>query len=114
MPSIERTAYPCFSPITTANELQQSFTPTDAEREFAQASTRTNQHAFCFLVLLKCFQRLDYFPPLEEIPSAIVDHLRSCLQLFASVCIDDPERGGRIIQSHQLDLGIDREGVSDG
>ena len=85
MPSIERTAYPCFSPITTASELQQSFTPTDTEREFAQASTRTNHHAFCFLVLLKCFQRLHYFPPLKEIPSVIVDHLRSCLQLRPDV-----------------------------
>ena len=85
MPAIDRTAYPCFSPITTASELQQSFTPTDTEREFAQASTRTNHHAFCFLVLLKCFQRLHYFPPLKEIPSVIVDHLRSCLQLRPDV-----------------------------
>jgi hypothetical protein len=36
------------------------------------------------------------------------------VDLFASVCIDDLERGRRIIQSHRLDLGIDREGVSDG
>jgi hypothetical protein len=36
------------------------------------------------------------------------------VDLFASVCIDDLERGGRIIQPHRLDLGIDREGVSDG
>ena len=85
MPSVERTAYPRFSPITTASELQQSFTPTDAEREFAQANTRTNPHAFCFLVLLKCFQRLHYFPSLKEIPTVIVDHLRSCLQLRPDV-----------------------------
>jgi hypothetical protein len=36
------------------------------------------------------------------------------VDLFTSVCIDDLERGGRIIQPHRLDLGIDREGVSDG
>jgi len=35
------------------------------------------------------------------------------VDLFASVCIDDLERGGRMIQPHRLDLGIDREGVSD-
>ena len=85
MPSVERTAYPRFSPITTASELQQSFTPTDAEREFAQANTRTNPNAFCFLALLKCFQRLHYFPSLREIPTVIVDHLRSCLQLRPDV-----------------------------
>ena len=36
------------------------------------------------------------------------------LDLFATVCIDDLERGGRIIQPHGRDLGIDREGVSNG
>ena len=85
MPSIERTAYPRFSPIITASELQQSFTPTDAEQEFAQANTRTSPHTFCFLALLKCFQRLHYFPSLKEIPTVIVDHLRSCLH-FAWTC----------------------------
>jgi hypothetical protein len=81
LPAIERTAYPRFSSIITSSELQQSFTPTDAEQEFAQANTRTSPHAFCFLALLKCFQRLHYFPPLKEIPTVIVDHLRTYLQL---------------------------------
>ena len=36
------------------------------------------------------------------------------VNLFTSVCIEDLERGGRIIQPHRLDPGIDREGVSDG
>jgi hypothetical protein len=81
LPSIERTAYPRFSSIITATELRQSFTPTDAEKEFAQANTRTSSNAFCFLALLKCFQRLHYFPSLSEIPTVIIDHLRSCLQV---------------------------------
>jgi Domain of unknown function (DUF4158) len=85
LPSAERTAYPRFSPTITASELEQSFTPTEGEREFAQSSTRTNQHAFCFLTLLKCFQRLHYFPSMKEIPAIIVDHLRSFLQLRPEV-----------------------------
>ncbi len=36
------------------------------------------------------------------------------VNLFASVCIGDLERGGRIIQPHRLNLGIGRKGVSDG
>jgi hypothetical protein len=36
------------------------------------------------------------------------------MDLFASVCGYDLERGGRIIQSHRLDLSLGREGVSDG
>jgi hypothetical protein len=36
------------------------------------------------------------------------------MDLFASVRGYDLERGGRIIQSHRLDLGLGRESVSDG
>jgi hypothetical protein len=85
LPSAERTAYPRFSPTVTASELKQSFTPTEGEREFAQGCTQTNQHAFCFLALLKCFQRLHYFPSMKEIPAIIVDHLRRFLQLRPEV-----------------------------
>ena len=59
--------------------------PTEGEREFAQGCTQTNQHAFCFLALLKCFQRLHYFPSMKEIPAIIVDHLRSFLHLRPEV-----------------------------
>jgi hypothetical protein len=85
LPLIERTAYPRFSPVITASELQQSFTPTDAEQEFAQANTPTGLHAFCLLALLKCFQRLHYFPSLKEIPTVIVDHLRTYWPLRTDV-----------------------------
>ena len=63
----------------------------------------------------------------SHVPGPIVRHLfrlyRDLLgatgvswhvDLFTAVCIDDLERGGRIIQPHRLDLGINREGVSDG
>src|ERR1700730_5518626 len=36
------------------------------------------------------------------------------MDLFPSVRRYDLERGGRIIQSHRLDLGFSREGISDG
>ena len=90
MPSAERTAYPQFSPTVTTSELEQSFTPTEGELEFAQSSTRTNQHAFCFLALLKCFQRLHYFPSMKEIPAIIVDHLRSFLHLRPELPLATP------------------------
>src|SRR6516162_1885447 len=36
------------------------------------------------------------------------------VDFLASVCIDNVVRGERIIQPHRLDLGIDRESVSNG
>jgi hypothetical protein len=36
------------------------------------------------------------------------------MDFLAPVSLYDLERGGRIIQSHRLDLGFGRQGVSDG
>ena len=85
MASIERTAYPRFSDAVTAAELQHSFTPTEVERGLAQDYTRTDQHALCFVILLKSFQRLHYFPALEQVPASIIAHVRTCLQLDPEV-----------------------------
>lgn len=85
MASIERTAYPRFSRTVTAVELQHSFTPNEVEREFARQCTRTHQHGLCFVILLKCFQHLHYFPLLDQVPANIVAHIRRCLEMEADV-----------------------------
>jgi TnpA family transposase len=81
MALIERTAYPRFSRVFTARELQDAYTPTAEEILFARLHVRNDTGLLCFLVLLKCFQRLQYFPPLPDIPAPVVDHVRSCLRL---------------------------------
>ena len=85
MASVERTAYPRFSSAITAAELQHSFTPTEVEQGLAQSYTRTDRHALCFVILLKSFQRLHYFPSLEQVPAAIIAHVRTCLQVGPEV-----------------------------
>jgi hypothetical protein len=97
--SIERTAYPRFSSAVTVAELQHSFTPTEAERVFVQGYTRTEQHALCFVILLKSFQRLHYFPDLQQVPSAIVAHVRTCLQLGPDV-VPAYETGRTLYRHH--------------
>jgi hypothetical protein len=42
---------------------------------------RNDTGLLCFLVLLKCFQRLQHFPSLPDVPAPVVDHVRSCLRL---------------------------------
>ena len=76
MPSVERTAYPRFSLSLMAQELSRFFTPTQEEISFVRAEARGERHQFCFLTLLKCFQRLHYFPALDQIPVAVVEHVR--------------------------------------
>jgi hypothetical protein len=81
MTAIDRTAYPCFKRTFSARELSEIYTPTSDERWFAQTTARTQRLQFNLLVLLKCFQRLGYFPALETIPAVLVTHIRSCLGL---------------------------------
>lgn len=81
MASAERTAYPRFSRVFTSRELQDVYTPTPEEVLFARLHVRNNAGLLSFLVLLKCFQRLQYFPPLPDVPAPVVDHVRTCLHI---------------------------------
>lgn len=77
MASIERTAYPRFKRNPTARELETLYTPTDGELDFARGIARIAQARFGLLLLLKAFQRLGYFPSVDEIPATIVEHVRA-------------------------------------
>ena len=81
MASIERTAYPRFKRTFTRAELQQVYTPTLEEIKLARTVARGEIPVFSFLLLLKTFQRLGYFPRMTEIPKTIVNHIASRLGL---------------------------------
>ncbi len=81
MTSIERTAYPRLPYRFPNDELHEVYTPTQAETTFASQLARGTQARLGILVLLKCYQRLRYFPRLTEIPHPIIDHVRVCLDL---------------------------------
>ncbi|MYM80872.1 Tn3 family transposase [Duganella sp. FT50W] len=79
MASIERTAYPRFPRTLTLKDLQTSFTPKPEESEWAQNFGRGQERRLALLVHLKCFQFLRHFPPLEAIPSEVVEHVSASL-----------------------------------
>jgi len=81
MASIERTAYPRFMRHMSARELHDAFTPTPEEVTWVQARTRSPQHLLALGVLLKSFQRLGYFPKLDDVPAVVVGHVRDCFEL---------------------------------
>lgn len=85
MASIERTAYPRFKRSPSARELEGLYTPTEDEMGFARTVARKIQPQFGLLLLLKVFQRLGYFPAVDEIPAAIVQHLRTSIGIGADV-----------------------------
>jgi len=74
-------AYPRFKWVVSARELMEAFTPPSDEVERARAKTTTEQHFLVLVVLLKCSQRLGYFPKLAERKTRqLADRSRVCRQ----------------------------------
>src|SRR3954454_21192265 len=85
MTAIERTAYPRFKRLPSAQELEATYTPIPAELTFVRVTAREDIHRLHLLIWLKSFQRLGYFPALADVPAAIIEHLRLCLAFTAIV-----------------------------
>jgi hypothetical protein len=56
--------------------------------DWARGRTQDEQHLLALLVWLKSYQRLGYFPKLDQVPSAAVTHVRGILQLPESVGLE--------------------------
>ncbi|MGF6889646.1 hypothetical protein ABIA39_009108 [Nocardia sp. GAS34] len=83
--AIDRTAYPRFKRVVPARELVEAFTPTVAEVAWAREKTQNDQHLLALVVWLKSYQRLGYFPKLDEVPAVVVQHMRGLLDLSGEV-----------------------------
>ncbi|MEB2558739.1 DUF4158 domain-containing protein [Burkholderia cenocepacia] len=92
MASLERTAYPRFPKVLSAQDLQVCYTPSPDELEWARRSSRGHSPRLGLLVLLKIFQRLHYFPPVDSIPPPIVEHVRAAANLNVDVPLPDYDR----------------------
>ncbi len=87
MTSIERTAYPRFKRYYLPQELHQIYTPNSDDKKFGLANTRGGNNYFNLIVLLKVFQRLGYFPSLQEINYQITEKIRKELSLSKEITI---------------------------
>jgi hypothetical protein len=88
MTAIERTAYPRFKRRPSAHELADVYTPTAGELAFIRSTARGPSPTLTLAVLLKAFARLGYFPRLQEVPFAVIAHIRSCLRLPPGTSLD--------------------------
>ncbi len=80
MTSIERTAYPRFSRAPSVKELRELYTPTPHDIAFVTTRARGDGPQFALMILLKTFQRLGYFPNPQEIPGAVISHIRAVMK----------------------------------
>ncbi len=81
MTSIDRTTYRRVKRSYTTKELIEAYTPTKEERHYAETMTRSGQQQLNLMLWIKLFPCLGYFPGVDEIPSAIVTHVRKALSL---------------------------------
>ena len=88
MPCIHETVYPRFKSSITQKELEEIYTPTEIELNLSKKTTRGDVSQLCFLILLKCFQRLGYFIPLMNVPNYIIQHIVSFLNLSIKIAED--------------------------
>ncbi len=81
MPGIEDTAYPRFKKNINQRDLEGIYTPTHEEVVYTQKKTKGKTANLCFLTLLKTFQRLGYFVPIDDIPKKIIKHIAKKLHI---------------------------------
>jgi hypothetical protein len=72
---VDRTAYPRLPPVLSARELEW-FSPNSEEVSWACEKIMSGEFRLMLLVLLKCYQRLGYFPRLDGVPPEAVEHVR--------------------------------------
>jgi TnpA family transposase len=77
MALIDRTAYPRLPSSVSERDLAEVFTPTDEEVQWSWAQVIEPQARLALLVMLKCYQRLGYFPQLDQVPSAVTEHVHA-------------------------------------
>ncbi len=81
MTSMDRIIYRRVKRSYTTKELIEAYTPTKEERHFVETMTRSQQQQLNLLLWIKLFPCLGYFLGVDEIPSAIVTHVRKALSL---------------------------------
>lgn len=75
MTTLHETAYPRLKPDPTAKELQDIYTPSEAELQCVRSITSGPATRLALLLHLKLFQRLGYFTTLDEVPQRIAQHV---------------------------------------
>jgi TnpA family transposase len=81
LPTIQETAYPRLKHQVSAGDLADIYTPSADELALAKQVTRGTIAHLGFLVLLKSFQRLGYFVPINQVPTAIIEHIAGVAQV---------------------------------
>lgn len=75
MPSIQDTIYPRFKSNLTEKDLEELYTPTMNEIQWAGSKSKGNLQQLALLTLIKTVQRLGFFIRMVDVPEVIVKHI---------------------------------------
>ena len=95
MTAKSRTAYPYFKQLPSSEELAELYSPTADEFALAKRRVRLVPNRLSFLVLLKSFQRLGYFPDPDVVPEPVISHIREQLGFDETVSAFAPAASRR-------------------
>ena len=100
--------YPRLSRAIAADEVRLRFTPTAEEIDFGDKGSRSPGSRLTLLTLLKLFQYLHRFPDPNEVPPAVVQHLRIQLSIGDAIPFDnrDPVQRARQYRAIREYTGI--------
>ena len=92
MALVDRTAYPRLPSTVSARELAETLTPTAEEVRWACAKIAGPGTRLTLLVMLKCYQRLGYFPQPDRVPPEVTEHVHARAAELVRDRIDPPGR----------------------
>lgn len=75
MVSMQETAYPRLKNCPNYKELEKLFSPTSSEISWAKQKARNPFSQLGLLIMLKTFQCLNYFLPIRDTSSVIIEHI---------------------------------------
>ena len=103
MPSLHETVYPRFKSGVSEKELYDIYTPLADEVDLSRRAARGGNAQICFLIMLKCFQRLGYFVPLPDIPQPIRQHISIAANIpISDEAIENYNKSGSRLRHAQI------------
>ncbi|HAL38986.1 MAG TPA: Tn3 family transposase [Polaromonas sp.] len=91
-PTSASVIYPELPDPLTPGDLQQLFSPSFDERQWAPTVVRTAASQVAILVHLKIFQSIGRFRPAAEIPAILMEHVARRMGVEIELCQSFPER----------------------
>jgi hypothetical protein len=84
MAFVDRTAYPRLPSAVSVGEIAEVFTPTAEAMTWVCAKV-VGPGSRLVLLMLKCYQRLGYFPQIAGVPTEAVEYVWSDSMKIASI-----------------------------